>query len=461
MKKYLIIILLLTTFVSGQYLDYTNWNGYDTFENLADAADTTPPVNATSVAVDTNGTDSIDVTIVFGGQSDIDSIRVQSNTSSITSRTNGTNRYAGSDTSVANSITFAHGLSAVATEYVKVYLADSLNNWNTGTEGNKAVPDMFAPTLLTFTATGSVYYLDSVEVTITGTFVDKDSLGICAQEDTSSFVVDWFAAPLDGDTTFRFEYDVDGTQGVNFFVFSKDSLNNLSNSLTDNAVIVDGAGDETAPTLTGTVALLEDITGDYYAYKIDETSIDAADGDLVGFEITVKNIENSDSTQFTMSDVIDTILTMTGLGSYGSDDSLIVRIRAYDEVPNYSTPIIDTLTRRSSDYYVFLPSIGRHLVSGVDLRFDADSLTTIDDSTFKTLNVDSSGLNGDTLKVGYPESLRENYISARIDSLGYKSDWSAWMWQPTLDSVETFEMAGDALGKDTLTINAEIFPTIF
>lgn len=165
---------------------------------IADS-DTTPPINATSVTIDTNGTDSIDVVIVFGGQTDISSIRVQSDTSSITSRTQGTNRYAGSDTSVANSITFAHGFTDTDLIYVRVYLSDASGNWNTGTEENYRIPDMTSPNAGTLIATyDSTSTFNAIIDSLTyGDSTDVDG-GILEMKISSG---DWFTLEQYGDTT--------------------------------------------------------------------------------------------------------------------------------------------------------------------------------------------------------------------------------------------------------------------
>lgn len=126
-----------TRTVWDSWIAYANANS-DTFK----VADVTPPAQVSSITATENDTDSVNVVINYGS-AEHDSIRAQWSHATITSRTNGTNFYAGHV--ATTTLRFKHNVTAYDTLYIKIYLADKHGVWNTGTQTSLNILDHWPP----------------------------------------------------------------------------------------------------------------------------------------------------------------------------------------------------------------------------------------------------------------------------------------------------------------------------
>lgn len=286
---------------------------------------------------------------------------------------------------------------------------------------------------------------DSVQVwgTIDPNFSDSSSLG------------KYLVSDLASDSTYTVYYNFPGGITDTFYAWARtwDEAPNYSDTSFALCEFDMAAG---APDISGGVVLAADTSQAYYAVSVDVTSVKTTAADSNYYKFVLYNIETGDSIIFQMTTTADTILTLTDLGSFPDNDSLSIRIYAVDDAENISATYVgDTLDRRAVDYIIINPSIGRHLIDGIDLRFSIEEDTTNIDSSYQTLTmvVLDTTVGGDSVKVPYTEVLRAKYISARIDSADSKGAWSSFRWQPDPILPTTFTVS-TTMDSDSVVIVA-------
>jgi len=224
-----ILILLFPCLIFAQWNEWSGWGS---------SGDKTPPT-APTVILAKNGADSVDATVDFNAASDIDSIFARSDTTSRpTTKTSGDSVYAGTDTSVVNSLTLAHGVNDEATYYLSVFVQDSVPNITYG-YGSVEVGDTTAPSaptiasfdtlgtdstellLNTFAQEANVHYWICFDDTLTGLDSTNADSVIHSTDTTAIATVHWKHSLADGGYLYvKIDY--------------ADSLYNYASSLTDS-----------------------------------------------------------------------------------------------------------------------------------------------------------------------------------------------------------------------------------
>jgi len=440
----ILLILLFPILCFAQYSGWGSWSKWG-------GADVTAPT-APTVVLARNDADSLDVTNDFNGAADIDSIFVRKGTSYPASKTAGDSVYSGTDTTVANSLVFAHGLSAIATVYLRTFVQDSLENISYGSASLSV--DEWVQTAPT--ATADTNSTDSIDVTLTTFDPDGDSTRIYVLNGPapaswdSVGVADTTA--LDSINSWVYAHGLpsgDATQYI--YIGVKDTTGNIAWDSTTVNIPTFATTDIVAPNIAGTVTITFDTTSatNVYSFNIASTvQSDSADTNLWRIEVKT-HATDAYSVNFELAKVpADSTFSLTP--TLSMRDSLFLRVSVDDTNSNRSAYVYDTVAT-TPIYLKLLSNVGLDSTTHAWVYVDkADSNAAAQDS-FRIIYADMTA-DGDTLEVpiNSPITTVGRWYWARNvfnDTLGLKG---TAMWYNPLPAIATITV--DTTGTDSVTI---------
>ena len=388
----IVLILLFPILCFAQWGTWSHWQ-------KSDIVGPTAP----TVVLARNDADSLDVTNDFNGAADIDSIFVRKGTSYPASKTAGDSVYSGTDTTVANSLVFAHGLSSIATVYLRTFVQDVTENISYGSasllvdEWVQTSPTLASDT----TGEDSVGLLaDTYDPDTDSTFAyatltpdatpSKDSLAACLDS----------IRVADSLLTWTFAHGLTNEGTVYLYIGAQDSDGNIVWDSTSVSV-----PDMWSPA-AGTLAYFNFVP----PYN-DSLSIDSSlTADAVILVISVRKSANDSWTviSYLSNQAVDSSFSLSGILSYVGTDTQFVKFEWYDEAENVSVAILDTiLPTGTPDSYVYLG-----LYDSTHTVLDSFKILINDSAVAATADVfvidaadTVTGIDNDTLMANLPDTL--------------------------------------------------------